>query len=227
MGETFEQIFSQSIPIQRNLTLTNNQIKACLRELRQWGLFQPLLTAHYAPQVLETSWWLTLRSEKWSIIEQLCVALIDLRDFEKAQFYLIQLQNRFPGSQRVSLLKGLLLESQTDANQIEAHYAKLLDSDETDEGALKREISIHKSAGNIPLAIESLTGYLSAFMADTEAWKELASLYISIQRFRQAAFCLEELILASPENFHYCNLYADTLFSQGTTSSLILARDYY
>ena len=132
MGETFEQIFSQSIPIQRNLTLTNNQIKACLRELRQWGLFQPLFTAHYAPQVLETSWWLTLRSEKWSIIEQLCVALIDLRDFEKAQVYLSQLQNRFPGSQRVSLLKGLLLESQTDANQIEAHYAKLLDSDETD-----------------------------------------------------------------------------------------------
>ncbi|MDP2438312.1 MAG: hypothetical protein Q8P67_21410 [archaeon] len=215
------------MPVRRGLSLSNGEIKECLRELRKWNLFFPAFTRAYAPQLLETSWGLVLGAEKWTVLEQLFAAHLEAGDAAGARGCLGLLEGRFRGSRRVALLHGLLAEAEGRGGQAEALYADLLGSDGTDEGALKREVALHKAANQPALAIEALTRYLGSFMADVEAWKELASLYLGACRFRQAAFCLEEVLLCQPENFHFFTLYADALFSQGSAASLLLARDYY
>lgn len=50
-----------------------------------------------------------------------------------------------------------------------------------------------------------LKEYLDVFVIDGEAWEELASLYISNQMLKQAAFCYEEIILLAPSD-PYCHI---------------------
>ena len=227
MGEHFERLYSTTIPLSKSFQLTNDDIRTCLREFRQWGLSNALFTQHYAPQLLDTAWWLFLSAERWSVVEQLYLALLGGRRLDAAEARLAQLERQFPSSGRVALLRGLLWEARGEQGRAERAYADLLEEDATHEGALKREIALHKQTGNAALCADALCRYLAAFMGDLEAWKELAAQYLALCRYRQAAFCVEELLLAHPENFHYCSSYADALFSQGGAAELAQARDYY
>ncbi|KAG6390977.1 hypothetical protein SASPL_148723 [Salvia splendens] len=58
-------------------------------------------------------------------------------------------------------------------------------------------------------AIEWLNKYLEIFMADHDAWRELAEVYVSLQMYKQAAFCYEELLLSHPTIPLYHLSYAD------------------
>lgn len=48
----------------------------------------------------------------WNLHEQLCVAALELGDYEMAQKSIEALQKQFPSSHRVSRLRGMLLEAQ-------------------------------------------------------------------------------------------------------------------
>lgn len=223
-------VFStRDAPIQRSLQLSASQIRDALRALRKWGIAFPQFTRHYGEHLLNTASRLYLGDERWSIIEQVFLACLDQHDLVAADALVNQLHHQFPTSRRVARLVALQLEVSQGprSTAVEEAYTQLLDKDETDEAALKREVTLHKSAGNLPQAIEALVGYLGCFMADVEAWRELACLYMSLLKFRQAAFCVEELMLSSPENFHYATLHADLLFSQGGLDNLLNARSYY
>lgn len=73
-------------------------------------------------------------------------------------------------------------------------------------------------------AIQLLNEYLTVFMADTEAWLELSDLYIQQGMYSNAAFCFEELILASPQNFHLYVKYAELRYTMGGTENLEMAK---
>jgi hypothetical protein len=45
---------------------------------------------------------------------------------------------------------------------------------------MKRQVAIRKGTGDIKNAISLLATYLEIWMADTEAWLELASLHLSL-----------------------------------------------
>lgn len=47
-------------------------------------------------------------------------------------------------------------------------------------------------------AIDALVSFLESSPTDVEAWSELAELYVSQSFFRQAVFCLEEVLLITP-----------------------------
>lgn len=49
------------------------------------------------------------------------------------------------------------------------------------------------------------------YMADTEAWAELADIYIESEMYVQAAFCMEELIATAPHNYVNHLRYAEVL----------------
>jgi len=55
----------------------------------------------------------------------------------------------------------------------------------------------------------SVTLAVHRYGADQEAWQQLAELCLQQRQYRQAAFCLEELILASPLNYMYSEKYAE------------------
>ncbi|CAH1412556.1 unnamed protein product [Lactuca virosa] len=59
-----------------------------------------------------------------------------------------------------------------------------------------RRVGMAKARGDILAAIDWLNKYLEIFMADHDAWRELAKVYVSL--YKQAGFCYEELILSPP-----------------------------
>jgi tetratricopeptide (TPR) repeat protein len=77
------------------------------------------------------------------------------------------------------------------------------------------------------LAVDYLNKYLELFMADHDAWRELAETYVSLQMYKQAAFCYEELILAHPTIPLYHIAYAEVLYTMGGLENLQTAKKYY
>lgn len=46
-------------------------------------------------------------------------------------------------------------------------------------------------------------------MTDFEAWMELCDLYLAVQDYTKAAFCMEELIMSNPHNHLYHQKFAE------------------
>eukprot|EP01103_Thecamoeba_quadrilineata_P016569 TRINITY_DN5569_c0_g1_i2.p1 TRINITY_DN5569_c0_g1~~TRINITY_DN5569_c0_g1_i2.p1 ORF type:complete len:138 (+),score=24.07 TRINITY_DN5569_c0_g1_i2:190-603(+) len=63
-------------------------------------------------------------------------------------------------------------------------------------------------------------------MADESAWSELAELYLSLLMLKQASYCYEELILATPQNHHLYERYAEIMYSLGG-DNIRVARKYF
>ena len=56
---------------------------------------------------------------------------------------------------------------------------------------------------------------MDIFPTDQESWLELASLYLYQNKYPQAAFALEELLLLAPQNAFYLLKYAEVLYTMG------------
>lgn len=56
---------------------------------------------------------------------------------------------------------------------------------------------------------------MDIFPTDQESWLELASLYLHQNKYPQAAFALEELLLLAPQNAFYLLKYAEVLYTMG------------
>lgn len=65
------------------------------------------------------------------------------------------------------------------------------------------------------------------FQDDLEVWEELTDIYLSIQQFAKAAFCYEEVLLSTPENFWVVLKYGEIVYSAGGMEKMLLARKYF
>ncbi|KAK1390051.1 ER membrane protein complex subunit 2, partial [Heracleum sosnowskyi] len=92
---------------------------------------------------------------------------------------------------------------------------------------LKRRVAMTRAQGNISEAIEKLNQYLEIFLADHDAWRELAEIYVSLQMYKHAAFCYEELLLSQPMIPIHHLAYADVLYTLGGLENLHTAKKYY
>ncbi|XP_050225608.1 uncharacterized protein LOC126675075 [Mercurialis annua] len=169
----------------------------------------------------------SLGSEEWTLYEQVAIAAMDCQSLDVAKDCINVLQKRFPESKRVGRLEGMLLEAKGSWEEAEKAYASLLEDSPLDQVIHKRRISIAKAQGKMPLAIELLNKYLEIFMADADAWRELAEIYVSLQMYKQAAFCYEELILSQPTVPLFHLAYADVLYTLGGLENLQSAKKYF
>ncbi|CAI0384147.1 unnamed protein product [Linum tenue] len=150
----------------------------------------------------------SLGPDEWTLYEQVAVAAMDCHAVDVAKDCISALQKKFPESKRVGRLEAMLLEAKGSWEDAEAAYSSLLEDNPFDQVIHKRRVAIAKAQGNISAAIEWLNKYLEIFMADHDAWRELAEIYVSLQ-IKQAAFCYEELILSQPTVPLYHLAYAD------------------
>jgi tetratricopeptide (TPR) repeat protein len=163
--------------------------------------------------------------EKYDIFEQIFIAALDCGENDVADYCLGLLAKKFSfHSNRVRRLHGLRFEAHGEVEDALVHYDRLTEADSTDTFAMKRKIAQVKSTGDIKGAVVLLNEYLNVFMADVDAWAELADLYTSLQLYDDAAFCYEELLITSPQNFHYFTHYAELLYTAGKFSE---ALNYY
>ncbi|GMI79209.1 hypothetical protein like AT3G04830 [Hibiscus trionum] len=168
-----------------------------------------------------------LGPEEWTLYEQVAIAAMDCQCLDVAKDCIKVLQKKFPESKRVGRLNGMLLEAKGSWAEAEKAYSSLLEDNPLDQVIHKRRVAMAKAQGNISGAIELLNKYLEIFMADHEAWRELAEIYISLQMYKQAAFCYEELILSQPTVPMHHLAYADVLYTLSGLENLQTAKKYY
>ncbi|CAN6462845.1 unnamed protein product [Victoria cruziana] len=168
-----------------------------------------------------------LGTEEWTLYEQVAVAAMDCQSLDIAKDCIKTLSKRFPGSNRVGKLEAMLLEARGSWSDAEKAYTRLLEDNPLDQVIHKRRVAMAKAQGNISGAVECLNKYLEIFMADHDAWRELGEIYVSLQMYKQAAFCYEELILCQPTVPLYHLAYAEVLYTLGGLENLITAKKYY
>ncbi|XP_022875815.1 ER membrane protein complex subunit 2-like [Olea europaea var. sylvestris] len=151
-----------------------------------------------------------LGPEEWTLYEQVAVTAMDCQHLDLAKDYIKVLAEKFPESKRVGRLEALLLEAKGLYEEAEKAYSSLLEDNELDPVIHKRRVALAKAQGNISGAIELLNKYLEIFMADHDAWRELAEIYVSLQIFRSGKL-LELLIVlytfGGVENLHMAKKY--------------------
>ncbi|XP_052193662.1 uncharacterized protein LOC127802050 [Diospyros lotus] len=168
-----------------------------------------------------------LGSEEWTLYEQVAIAALDCQCLDLAKDCIKVLRKKFPESKRIGRLEAMLLEAKGSWAEAEKAYSSLLEDNPFDQVVHKRKAAMAKAQGNLSGAIECINKYLETFMADHDAWRELAEIYVSLQMFKQAAFCYEELILSQPTNPLYHLAYADVLYTLGGLENLQTAKKYY
>jgi ER membrane protein complex subunit 2 len=92
---------------------------------------------------------------------------------------------------------------------------------------LKRKACLYRTAGFVDKAITELNSYLEVFQDDLEVWEELTDIYLSVQNFARAAYCYEEILLNTPENFWIVLKYGEIVYSIGGIEKMTLARMYF
>uniref|UniRef100_A0A7S2W8A2 ER membrane protein complex subunit 2 n=1 Tax=Mucochytrium quahogii TaxID=96639 RepID=A0A7S2W8A2_9STRA len=169
-----------------------------------------------------------LGSEQWNVREQVFLAALDTSQLGVCQSMLDELTLMFPSSQRVARLRGLLLEAQGLNKDAAAVYDKMLAENANNTVAMKRKVCLLMSTGHLESAITQLVKYLDVFQADGEAWKVLAQLYIEAGNWKNASFCLAEVILSNPHSYLGHLAYAESLYTLGgSPHKLLESRKYY
>ncbi|KAJ6883747.1 hypothetical protein NC652_030865 [Populus alba x Populus x berolinensis] len=161
-------------------------------------------------------------------VDAICNTAIFCKDCANA------LQKKFPESKRVGRLEAMVLEAKGSWGEAEKAYPSLLEDNPFDQVVHKRRVALAKAQGNLTGAIDLLNKYLETFLADHDAWRELAEIYISLQisclnelgtsKQRSAN---EELILSQPTVPLYHLAYADVLYTLGGIENLLTAKKYY
>lgn len=204
-----------------------DQIIENLRSWREDCVRDPEALREYWPRISEIERQLSTE-EKWTVIEQFCMAGIDLHDEDIIEACLVRLNKQFPKSKRVKLLNIMALcERPGDYDEAISRYNEMIEEDETNAGARKRKIAVLISQKKNVDAIRELCDYLKIFMNDQESWKELCELYMLEQDYSKAIFCMEELLLSHPLSHIYHTRLAEMYYTVGTHESLEQARSYY
>lgn len=194
-----------------------------LQAMRTHKIHQPELTLIHGGRLLGNSQ-RKLGSEVWTVMEQVCLAALELGASDWRDYCLQKLTKKFPSSTRVERLKGLEAESREDWEGAKGIYQKILKDKPEDTIVRKRLIAIYKQRGLIPEAITEINSYLDMFCLDAEMWHELAELYLEAGSLSRAVFCFEELMMSNPRSMYHILTYAELLYS---TTDYELSRKYF
>ncbi|KAI8091064.1 uncharacterized protein B0P05DRAFT_528619 [Gilbertella persicaria] len=166
-----------------------------------------------------------LGDQVWPFYEQIAIAALDVQDFDLANLCIDKLKERFTEkSLRFRRLLGMRYEAQGKLDEAQEVYDTILQQDDTNMLASKRQIALLKARNKENEMIEALTKYLDTYYDDHEGWLELCDTYLSKHMYDQASYCCEELILLQPSNHIFYLKYAEVLY---TLNQLPLALKHY
>ncbi|KAL8962707.1 MAG: hypothetical protein Q9193_000925 [Seirophora villosa] len=142
--------------------------------------------------------------EQWTTYENMLYSCLRTGDDKAAHFFLQKLALRFgKNDERVMGLRGLYQEAMAEDSsallQMSREYDEILVEDPTNTVIvlLSREAD----------AINALVELLVASPTDIESWAELAELYVSQGLYQQAEYCLEEILLSTPNAWNVCRTF--------------------
>jgi len=210
-----------------------NKQKALLDHLEETQLRRPDLVIKWGEVVLKQK---KLREfAKWRLVERIYLSSIDTKDDGRIGKYEQMLREKFPQNRRVYELAGRRIEAEaaiagdkdTLQNRV-VQYKKLLDSSDEKTSLLKHQIAVLAQAEQTSSkAITHLNKYLGVYQNDKDAWIFLKNVHLRQMNYEQAKFCLEELLLITPNDYLLHLQYAEVLSAMGGEDNDSLAMKYY
>ncbi|KAF8928864.1 hypothetical protein EDD21DRAFT_19634 [Dissophora ornata] len=189
-----------------------------LQDLRASAERKPDVVVRLGKPLVENGSIMKLDADAWLVYEQVAIAALDVGDDDLAQKCIDALEAKFPGSARVHRLNGMQFEAEGKLAEAGMIYKAILQEDETNVLAAKRQVMVLRAMGLPSEAIGALVKYLDINYTDFEGWLQLADLYLEELMYSQAAFCMEEVIMLQPQNHIFHLKYAEILYSQENIS---------
>ncbi|KAK5805465.1 hypothetical protein F5H01DRAFT_353777 [Linnemannia elongata] len=185
-----------------------------LQDLRASAERKPDVVVRLGKPLIDSGAVLKLDADAWLVYEQVAIAALDMGDDGLALKCIQALETRFPGSPRVRRLQGMQLEAVGKLAEAGQIYKAILEEDETNVLASKRQVMLLRTMGLPSEAIAALVKYLDVNYTDFEGWLQLADLYLDELMYAQAAFCMEEVLMLQPQNHIFHLKYAEILYTQ-------------
>ncbi|KAG0279983.1 ER membrane complex subunit 2 [Linnemannia exigua] len=185
-----------------------------LQDLRASAERKPDVVVSLGKPLIESGAVLKLDADAWLVYEQVAIAALDVGDDGLAYKCINALETKFPGSARVRRLQGMQLEAVGKLAEAGQIYKAILEEDETNVLASKRQVMLLRAMGLPSDAIAALVKYLDINYTDFEGWLQLADLYLEELMYSQAAFCMEEVLMLQPQNHIFHLKYAEILYTQ-------------
>ncbi|KAG9062008.1 ER membrane complex subunit 2 [Linnemannia hyalina] len=185
-----------------------------LQDLRASAERKPDVVVRLGKPLIDSGAVLKLDADAWLVYEQVAIAALDMGDDALALKCIQALETKFPGSPRVRRLQGMQLEASGKLAEAGLIYKAILEEDETNVLASKRQVMLLRAMGLPSEAISALVKYLDINYTDFEGWLQLADLYLDELMYAQAAFCMEEVLMLQPQNHIFHLKYAEILYTQ-------------
>ena len=163
--------------------------------------------------------------EKYSITEQLVEQLLNIGNLKEANRVINEsfTDTLFLDSNRLQILRAMLMESNLNINDACQIYSEIYMKSCSNK-ASKRLIMCMIGQQKPLVAIELLIQHCDVFMQDTEAFLLLVELYLELGFYKQAEYCVEQVLISRPNDHLIMLKYADLLYSSG---DLKMALKYY
>jgi len=168
------------------------------------------------------------------LLKKLFFIHLELKNHKEAFNILIKLKNTFGNDKK--LLRMGSEEGEIDPKRGEVaiqRYKYLMINDQNDNESMKKYIMFMKLSVDlndkqtINDYIDLWNQYLEAFMNDPDAYNELAQVYLMVNEYDKAAFCLEELLLYSPNDYKVLNKLGDIYTSKNNSEDAKMGIKFY
>jgi len=175
----------------------------------------------------------TLSYDKYIYLEKQFECSLELKLLDWANKILLFLIEDFGFQPKIQRLQAQLLECEGSDQQLDRAtniYKSLIYTNIEDRPSVKRFLMHLKSAADydeLKILVSLWNDYLKVNMDDQDAWFELSEIYIKLSNYKEALYCLEEILLHFPYN---CNVYqkiGDISATIGSQESLSHAIKYY
>ena len=112
-------------------------------------------------------------------------------------------------------------------------YKKLMLTDQNDKESIKKYIMSRKylivlnNKQSINDYIDLWNQYLEVYMNDPDGYNELSEVYLMVNEYDKAIFCLEELLLHTPNDYKVLNKIGDIYASKNNPEDAKTAINFY
>lgn len=201
-----------------------------LRYIRAHELREPSLVITHGQNLLGPKLSQNLGDDaaRLAVLEQVCLAALDLNNHNLAEGCLSQLENKVgKESARFRCLLARCLEASADFDKAIAIYDQLLIDNPANLVALQRKYCIARAQRKEPAqVIAALNEYLGQQLSDVSGWYEMSKLRLSIADFKGAAYALEQVVLGCPLDSNVHMQLAEVYATVGGLENLLLARKH-
>ena len=168
------------------------------------------------------------------LLKKLFFIHLELKNFKEAHNILLKLIKDFGQDRKLLRMYGEECEINPKGGEIPLRqYKTMMINDQNDCESVKKYIMFMKKPVDLNNKqtvndyIDLWNQYLEVYMNDPDAYNELSQVYLMVNEYDKAAFCLEELLLYSPNDYKILNKLGDIYTSKNNPEDAKTAIKFY